>query len=252
MSGARLSDCVVGQARSVVTATNGDSVNIADDRADVLEALLTERSSCRAFLPDPVPDDVLDRLLRMAQTSASWCNTQPWHTVVVRGDRLEQLRVKLHEYALSHKEGPDFDFPERYEGVYRDRRRCCAQQLYGSLGIGREDRETAFRQAMENFRFFGAPAAAFITSDAGLGTYGAIDCGLYLGNFLLAAQALGLSAIPQAALAAHAGFIRSELSIPPHRLLVAGVSFGYGDSSHAANGFRTTRASTAEASTLIT
>ena len=33
----------------------------------------------------------------------------------------------------------------------------------------------------------------------------AIDCGAYVGNFMLAAQALGLGTIPQAALARHSG-----------------------------------------------
>ena len=41
----------------------------------------------------------------------------------------------------------DFPFPERYEGVYQDRRRECAWQLYDSVGIARGDRAASAEQA---------------------------------------------------------------------------------------------------------
>ena len=69
------------------------------------------------------------------------------------------------------------------------------------------------RQALENYNFFGAPHVAIIHTDEALGIYGAIDCGAYVGNFMLAAQALGLGTIPQAALARHSGMIRRHFGI---------------------------------------
>ena len=46
-------------------------------------------------------------------------------------------------------------------------------------------------QTQENFALFGAPHVAILTVDATLGVYGAVDTGLYIGSFLLAAHALG-------------------------------------------------------------
>ncbi|MDJ0415370.1 nitroreductase [Rhodococcus opacus] len=221
------------------------------NRAAVLRELMVERWSCRSYLDKPVTDDVLDELLAMAQRSPSWCNSQPWHVTVIRGDRLDDMREKFVRHAESHTEAPDLPFPLRYEGVYRERRRECGWQLYDSVGIQKGDREASQKQAMENFRFFGAPALAIITTEADLGTYGAIDCGVYIGNFLLAAQSLGLATIPQAALASHSGFLRGELQLPDHRKVVAGVSFGYADENDPANGFRTNRADIAESSTRV-
>src|SRR5207253_4078739 len=63
------------------------------------------------------------------------------------------------------------------------------------------DKAAYARQALENYNFFGAPHVAVIHTDEALGIYGAIDCGAYVGNFTLAAQALGLGTIAQAALA---------------------------------------------------
>ena len=56
---------------------------------DVYEAVRT-RLTVREFKPDPVPDDVVQKMLRAVQWSPSSRNRQPWHLVVVR-DR-ETLR----------------------------------------------------------------------------------------------------------------------------------------------------------------
>ena len=51
--------------------------------------------------------------------------------------------------------------PERYDGVYGDRRRASGYGLYTALGIERSDQEARLRQMLENYRFFGAPEAPF-------------------------------------------------------------------------------------------
>ena len=100
---------------------------------------------------------------------------------------------------------------------------------------------------MENFRFFGAPHVAVVTTDQALGVYGAIDCGAYVGQFVLAARSLGIASIPQAALAAYPDFWREQLDLPAERRVVCGISFGFEDPGHSANSFRTERAEAGEA-----
>ena len=63
---------------------------------------------------------------------------------------------------------------------------------------------------------------------------------------MLAAQALGLSTIPQAALARHSGLIRKHFGLGDDRRVVCGISFGYGDIDHLVNSYRTSRASLAD------
>ncbi|PBC39485.1 nitroreductase [Rhodococcus sp. ACS1] len=222
-----------------------------EEQVTILEELLTERRSCRAYLGTPVPPQILGRLLTMAQRSPSWCNTQPWHVTVIEGDALEAIRYDFADYVQTHSGETDFPFPERYTGEFLERRRECAWQLYDSVGIVRGDRHASGEQTLENFRFFGAPAVAVITTEADLGTYGAVDCGVYVAHFLLAAQSLGLAAIAQAALASHAPFLRERLGIPEHRKIVVGISFGYADDDHPVNGFLTSRADIDAVATVI-
>lgn len=216
---------------------------------ETLARLLDERHTCRQFRPDPVPDDVVERLLATAQRTPSWCNTQPWRVDVVSGAATARFREALAAHVMSQPQKPDFPFPPTYAGAYRDRRRECGHQLYDSVGIAKDDTTRRLEQTLRNFEFFDAPHVAIVTTEADLGVYGAIDCGLWLQTFLLGAQALGLAAAPQAALAAYPSLVREHLGLPDHRLVVFGVSFGYADLDHPVNGFRTSRADLEDAVT---
>ena len=220
--------------------------------AEVLDRLLAERHSCRAFLPKPVPRETLEEILRTAQRTASWCNSQAWQVHIASGAACDRLRTALLEAAGSgNRGGSDFPFPSEYTGVYLERRRECGFQLYNAVGVQRGDKAGYAKQTLENFRLFGAPHVAILSSDPGLGVYGAVDVGGYVQVLLLAMQAHGVAAIPQAALAGHSALVKSQLGIPAERPMVCGISFGYEDTAHPANSYRTTRAPLSEAVTFL-
>jgi nitroreductase len=205
--------------------------------------VLKSRYSARRFLSQPIPEQTLERLLELAQYTPSWCNTQPWQLVITRGEATDRFRQALYQHARSGaKPEPDFAFPAAYLGAYRDRRKLCGVQLYQALGIGREDKSAAAEQSLENFRFFGAPHVAIVTTDDSLGAYGMLDCGLYIQTFMLAARDLGIGSIAQAALASYPAFIRQFFGLPADRKLVCGISFGFADEAHAIHSYRTERA----------
>ncbi len=220
----------------------------SEDRIGVLEELLGERYSCRAFLPQPVPRPTIERILTAAQRTASWCNSQPWQVLIVSGEAKERFRKLIYaEAASGAPDGHDFPAPREYVGVYLERRRESGFQLYNTLGIPRGDKAAYAKQALENYNFFGAPHVAIIHSTEALGVYGAVDCGGYVGNFMLAAQALGLGTIAQAALARHSALIRRHFGLGDDRRVVCGISFGYADHAHKVNSYRTSRAAIADA-----
>ncbi len=211
----------------------------------VIDAL-SNRYSCRRFKQDAVPIDLIHKILTAAQKTPSWCNTQPWDVHVVSGKALQALSEKLEKQAASGATpNPDFSFPERYEGDYRDRRKVCGLQLYKSVGIEKGDAERTRDQALENFRFFAAPHVMFLTVPSELGVYGAVDCGLYVSSFMLVANELGVATIAQAALASYPDVVREALNIGKERHLVCGISFGFEDTTHPINGYRTERESIA-------
>lgn len=215
----------------------------AESDPDVLKRLMQDRFTCRAYRPDDVPDETVRAILDIARHTASWCNVQPWQVVVASHERTEGFRAALMTEARD--EGAtrsDIPFPPGYQGVYKARRQETGYALYAALGIERDDYERRQAQAFENFRLFGAPRVAIVTVPDELGPYGQIDCGAFIGAFLLAARAHGIATSPQAALARYSDFIRGHFDIPEGQNVVCGISFGYADEQHPANGFRTSRA----------
>ncbi len=213
---------------------------------DTLSHLLHTRYSCRAFLPSPVPRATIGQVLAAAQRTASWCNAQPWQLTIASGATLARLRDALAAAVPATPPDSDLPWPREYRGVYQDRRRECGFGLYDAVGIARGDRAASARQAAQNFTMFGAPHVAIVSSDEALGVYGAVDCGAYVSNFMLAAHSLGLGAIAQAALAAYPAVLREVLDIGTDRHIVCAISFGWPDPEHPVNHFRTTRADVAQ------
>ena len=68
---------------------------------------------------------------------------------------------------------------------------------------------------------------------------------------MLAAQALGVATVPQAALAFHSDTVRRHFGLGDDRRFVCGISFGYEDRDHPANSYRTSRAAIADVVTFI-
>lgn len=217
-------------------------------QAEVLSDLLASRYSCRAYRPEPVPHPVIQTMLALAQNAASWCNSQPWQVHVTEGAATERLRETMFSRALADAKAgtlapsSDLPFPANYTGVYKDRQREVAWQLYEAVGIEYGDRIGSGKQTLENFRLFGAPHALVLTTEKSIGTYGVLDCGSYLGTLILAAQSLGIGMIPQAAFANYCPLLREFFAIPDNRDIVCGASFGFPDPDHPANQFRSRRA----------
>lgn len=207
-----------------------------------LAELLDKRWTCRQFTSQQVPHQEIERLLELAQRTPSWCNTQPWQVVVTEGAGTDRFRAALlaHIYSGAPIQ-TDIPFPAEYTGAFGKRRRECGFQLYDSIGIAKSDFAGRGAQMLRNFELFDAPHVAIITTEKDLGAYGAIDCGLYINSFLLAAQSAGIATAPQAALASYAPFLHDHFDIPEHRHVVAGISFGYAEREHPINNFRTAR-----------
>lgn len=216
--------------------------------AAMLSRLLTDRFSCRGYRPEPVPRETIETMLSIAQTAASWCNSQPWQVHITTGQATERFRELFFKRAMADavaggpKPESDLPFPAAYTGVYKERQREVGWQLYEAVGVAQGDRVGSGRQALENFRLFGAPHAMVITTERDLGPYGVLDCGSYVGTLVLAAQSLGIGMIPQAAFAVYSPLLREFFDIPESRAIVCGASFGYPDLDHPANRFRSRRA----------
>jgi 5,6-dimethylbenzimidazole synthase len=89
-----------------ITKSTGFSDN---ERLGVYRAIRERRDVRRGFLPEPLPDDVLYRLLQAAHSAPSVGLMQPWRFIVIRDIGIRQavhkIFVDANEEALASYEG---------------------------------------------------------------------------------------------------------------------------------------------------
>lgn len=208
-----------------------------------LEEIAAARRSVRGFRPDPVPDQVLHRVFRLAGRAPSNCNAQPWVTHVVSGDRLHAMRDQLIANARAGRLDSDASYQENpYVGVYKERRIGAAVTLFEATGVGRHDKEARTASMLRNFELFDAPHAAFFFMPRAFHLHGAADVGMYVQTLMLALTAHGLGSCAQGALGQQASFVKRELGVDPELMLLFGLSFGIPDEAHPSAAARTGRA----------
>lgn len=209
-----------------------------------LDDAICTRRSVRAFLPDEVPQPVLDEVFGLAQWAPSNCNIQPWVPHVVSGVSLQRLRVALVEAAQAKQPlAPDWPVDGKYTGIYRERQFDAATKLYGAMGVDRYDlvgREAAY---LRNHEMFNAPHAVFIFMQQPFDAREATDVGMYAQTLMLAMNSRGIQSCAQGALGLYPAIVREHLQLSDDNRLMFGISFGYEDRENPANAARVGRAS---------
>lgn len=216
------------------------------DQAGIFDDIVTSRHSLRAFLPQAVEEETLDRIFSVAQWAPSNCNSQPWVVHVVSGEKLETLRAEMPERFSTGNISMDFPYDGVYEGVYKERQYGAAQSLYDAAGITRADKVKRNEQFMRNFTFFDAPHVAFMFLPEPFGLREAADLGMYAQTLMLTLTAHGLGSCPQTALGFQADYVREQLGIAASNKLVFGLSFGHPNPDDPVNACVTDRATVAE------
>lgn len=195
------------------------------------------RRSIRGFLDTPVPDTVIREVLEDAQYAPSNCNTQPWNTHVVSGEKLKELSRILHAKNDDGAFTPDFSFDQNdFYGDYRLRNDALGKAYYEAMNVMRADKEGRRRVGGMNYSFFNAPHVALLFMPSfGDNVRVAGDMGMYGQTLLLSLAARGLGGIPQTSLGFFAEPIREFLGVPNDLKLLFGISFGYPDDSAPGN-----------------
>ncbi len=195
----------------------------------LLNRLLDERRSVRAYRAEDVPDALLRELMTTARRAPSAANLQPGRFTRVVGHARQQLTDALLNARRSGRiETEDYDyFPQPMPQYLRRRQVASAQALYGALQIERADRSARDQQFDRNFTFFDAPVALLLTVDRRFGAGGYLDLGMLLYGLMLAAESAGLATCAIGALASYPDLIRATLGWPDDQAIVCGVALGY-------------------------
>jgi nitroreductase len=211
-----------------------------------VDAAITSRHSMRAYLPTPVPRQMLEDILRVASRAPSGTNIQPWQVHVLTGAAKQALSAKILEafndplVAATHSDEYPY-YPAEWRSPYIDRRRKMGWGMYGLLGIEKGDKQRMHEQHGRNFKFFDAPVGLIFTIDRVMQQGSWLDYGTFLQNIMIAARARGLHTCPQVAFMQFHKIIVEFLGAAPEQMLVCGMSLGYADPDAAVNTLITER-----------
>jgi nitroreductase len=211
---------------------------------DVFEAVAS-RYSCRAFLPKPVPQDIVRDILERASRAPSAGNMQAWRVYAIAGERVEALKALLapRMNELPKGEGGDYRiYPDPMGEPYRARSFRVGELLYESIGVPRADKPARYKQYARNFQFFGAPVGLFFAREKAHGPAQWADIGGYLQTVCLLARDYGLHTCPQQAWISFHRTVRAFLKLPDHLMIYSGMSMGYADETAPINQWRSPRA----------
>ncbi|WP_340268695.1 nitroreductase [Sphingobium mellinum] len=223
------------------------TISIQPDPAVSAFDAVAGRRSIRRFLPDPVPDAVVDRILAAASRAPSGQNMQPWLVQVVTGQTRARLCSVVADAVRAGERSDEYAyFPAEIRDPYRARRRKVGFDLFAIYGVGLDDHAGRQEALLRNFDFFGAPVGLFFTMERDWG-YGAwIDMGNFMTNVMTLAPAFGLATCPQQAWAEYGAAVRQVLAVPDDHVIVSGMALGIPDPHAPVNTLVTERVATSE------
>ncbi len=195
-----------------------------------LDQAIRERRSTRMFSSRPVPRQLMNEALALAQHAQSNSNAQPWHVVFASGAPRDRLVAALLDAA---RRGPP-DIPPLPEGFQHYRLEVGAQ-VYGAMGIPITDTAGHRAAVLRNCEFFRAPLAGIVCMHRALGPADAVGVGMFLQTLLLALTERGLGSCVEVAVTGYPEIIRAQLSIPAELSILCALAIGYPDPEFPAN-----------------
>jgi nitroreductase len=212
------------------------------------------RRSTRGFKPERVPRAVLTEVIELAMRAPSSLNTQPWNFYVVSGAPLDRIRAGNTERNLAGV-APSREIRSHgeYAGAHRERQIEIAKQLFGAMGIAREDKAGRQDWVLRGFRQFDAPVSVVITYDRSIhgGDIGPFDCGGVVNALVNAAWSRGLGCVINSQGIMQSPVVREHACIPEDQVIMICVAMGYPDDRFPANAVVSRRKPVEEAAVFV-
>ena len=215
-----------GAAESRVTAVAG------------FDEVVLGRRSIRGFLNKPVPQDLVAEIVEVAMRAPSSFNNQCWNFSVVTGAPLDAIRKGNTDGILAGQpDSREFRTFTKVPDEHRGRQIEIAKQLFGAMGIVREDKEARQDWVLRGFRQFDAPVSIVVTYDRVLlgSDIAPFDCGAVTNALVNAAWSRGLGCVINSQGIMQSPVVREHARIPDDQVIMICVAMGWPDEDFPAN-----------------
>ncbi|MBE0593452.1 MAG: nitroreductase [Gemmatimonadales bacterium] len=218
------------------------------------DEVIRARRSIRGYQKRPVPKALIREIIELAMRAPTSLNTQPWNFFVVTGDVLDRIRRGNVERNLAGvPDSREFRMGPGYAGAHRDRQIEIAKQLFGAMGIARDDKERRQDWVLRGFRQFDAPVSIVVTYDRSIhgSDIAPFDCGGVVNCLVNAAWSRGLGCVINSQGIMQSPVVRAEAGIPDDQVIQTCVAMGWPDDSFPANAVVSRRKGVDEAVTFV-
>ncbi len=212
------------------------------------------RRSIRGYRPDPVPQALIREVLEIAMRAPSSMNTQPWNFYVITGQPLDRIRAGNTERMVAGApQSREFRTGEAFVGMHRERQIGVAKQLFGAMGIERDDKDRRQDWVLRGFRQFDAPVCVIVTYDKVLAGSDdtPFDCGAVATALVNAAWSRGLGTVINSQGIMQSPVVREHAGIADDQVIMKSIALGWPDESFPANAVVSSRKSVDEAAVFV-
>ena len=213
------------------------------------------RRSIRGYLNKPVPRALIEEIIALAMRAPSSMNTQPWNFYIITGEPLDRIRAGNTERNLAGvPHSREFRIGTKgFEGKHRERQIGVAKQLFGAMGIARDDKEGRQDWVLRGFRQFDAPVCVIVTFDKELqGSDDApFDCGAVATALVNAAWSRGLGAVINSQGIMQSPVVREHAGVADDQVIMKSIALGWPDETFPANAVVSERKSVQEATVFV-
>ena len=196
------------------------------------------RRSIRGFSDRPVPRALIEEVIALATRAPSSYNNQCWNFTVVAGDALDAIRKGNTEGILAGKpDSREFRRHDTQPPSHRERQIAVAKQLFGAMGIAREDKDGRQDWVLRGFRQFDAPVSIVVTYDRELlgSDIAPFDCGAVTNALVNAAWSRGLGCVINSQGIMQSPVVREHAQISDDQVIMICVAMGWPDEDFPAN-----------------
>lgn len=201
------------------------------------QKLLSHRRSIRSFSEKEVDTELIQTIVKEAQTTASWVNSQPWKVYVAKGATLKAIKEQhIQLIEACQKSSPIFPVHSRnlFQADQQENMADWSSQKESYQVVSDEE----FWQL--NRKLFNAPAILYFALPKASPLWSVFDMGAFVQTATLSANNLGLGTMVAYEMTKFPAHLAESLSVDDNYDIVMGMAIGY-DDGHAINQFRAER-----------
>ena len=177
------------------------------------------RRSCRAYKPDPVPEETIRKILETAKWAPSFSDSQTWEVAMVTGKKKDGL-VKLISGLVEKGTQPKPDIPMQPDWPPPVAQRMKEHHAHHAAYLEAKRGDGEQRPGGRRPDFYGAPCAVFLFIDKALNEWSVFDAGAFAHGICLAAHSYGIGSCLQAMMVLYPDEIKKFLGIPETKKLI--------------------------------